>query len=272
MDLYTKTSYELARSLTERYSTSFSMASTLFPESIRKHIYAIYGVVRIADEIVDSYRAPDAAFRLQQLHHEVANALQTGYSTNPIVHAFAITAQRYSIDASLIDPFFESMATDLSEKTFSKKAYDRYIYGSAEVVGLMCLKVFTDNHPYQYQELEKGARALGSAYQKVNFLRDMHADYSELGRIYFPGVTYESFDDATKLAIINDIKSDFRTAEAAIQHIPRPARRAVRASYAYYFTLLKRLEKTPAKELLNRRIRVPDPQKLALYVKARFEQ
>lgn len=272
MDLYTKTSYELSRTLTEQYSTSFSLASTLFHESIRRHVYAIYGMVRIADEIVDTYRSPDAGEQLTRLHQEIASALKTSYSTNPIIHAFATTAREFAIGADLINPFFESMATDLSEQTFSQKSYERYIYGSAEVVGLMCLKVFTAGNHDLYKQLKPAACALGSAYQKVNFLRDMHADYTDLGRVYFPGVKYELFNEAIKQEIIEDIKDDFRVAHQALPKIPATARRAVRTSYNYYYSLLKRLEKTPAHELQQKRIRVPDSQKLVLYVKARFEQ
>lgn len=268
MDLYTETSYEVSRYVTKQYSTSFSSSSMLFDMSIRQHIYAIYGLVRIADEVVDTYRGDTASDELEQLYRQTIAALATGYSTNPIVHAFAQTARRYGIDNELIDPFFESMRIDLGTVVFTQERYEQYIYGSAEVVGLMCLKVFTDNK-HDYTQLAKGASALGAAYQKVNFLRDMKADYEELGRVYFPNVTFDTFDEAKKAEIIADIEKDFAVALKDIVRLPMNARRAVYTSYLYYGQLLEKLHKTPAAYIKQHRIRVSNVRKAWLLAKAR---
>ena len=270
MELYASTSYELAERLTKRYSTSFSLSSSLFDRAIRHHIYAVYGMVRIADEVVDTYRGNDAAEQLTALERDVMAAIASGYSTNPILHAFALTARQYGIDESLIHPFFESMAADLTATTFTQQEYTRYIYGSAEVVGLMCLRVFVLGDEDQYQAARDGAQKLGAAYQKVNFLRDMKADYDELGRVYFPGVQFDSFDEAAKQAIVADIEQDFAIADRAINELPANSRAAVRASYYYYHELLQQLKATPASILKTQRIRVPNWRKLALLAKARL--
>lgn len=264
MELYTATSYELSRLLTIRYSTSFSTSSKLFSAHIRPHIYAIYGLVRIADEIVDTYQGADAASKLDALEAEVDEAMRVQYSTNPIVHSFALTAVSYGIEKDLITPFFESMRTDLTAKTFSKKAYKTYIYGSAEVIGLMCLKVFCEQDDNLYASLEKGASALGAAYQKVNFLRDIASDHQERGRVYFPGVTFESFSEEDKLAIIEDIEADFTAAAPALEKLPANAKSAVSLSAAYYTELLNALRLTPAALIKVKRVRVSDSKKFKL--------
>jgi len=269
MELYNNVSYRLSEELTSRYSTSFSMSSTLFSSSVRPHIYAIYGLVRIADEVVDTYRGNDADKQLEKLRRDTMHACRQGFSTNPILHAFAITAKKFSIGEELIAPFFASMKTDLTATVFTQKEYETYIHGSAEVVGLMCLKVFTDDSEL-YGQLEKGAQALGSAYQKVNFLRDIQADYNQLGRVYFPGVTFEKFNDKTKRSIIKNIRKDFAQAEAAVHQLPDSARRAVYASLLYYTALLDAIEKTPTSTLLTRRVSIPKLRKLTLLLKARI--
>lgn len=269
MDTYTNVSYEIAKTVTERYSTSFSLSSSLFDRSIRKHIYAIYALVRIADEIVDTYRATDADAQLTHLQQETKSAMKSGYSTNPIVHAFANTARTFHITASLVDPFFASMRTDLTKATFTPKEYADYIHGSAEVVGLMCLKVFVSGDEELYAKQKAPARALGAAYQKVNFLRDMKADYAQLGRVYFPGVAYDTFGESEKRAIIKDIKHDFAKANTGIEKLPMSARRAVRMSYQYYYELLKKLEDTPAALIKEKRVRLPNTRKLWMLLQAR---
>jgi len=267
MEIYTKTSYKISELLTKQYSTSFSSSAKLFPRNLRRHIYAIYGLVRIADEIVDTDIGPSPDIELQEFKQETYRAIKQGYSTNPIIHAFAITAARYDIDSTLIEPFFQSMAIDLNPQTFSTKLYRQYIHGSAEVIGLMCLKVFCENDNLLYKKLVKGAAALGSAYQKVNFLRDIASDHSELGRIYFPGYTYESFDDAAKKAIIEDIDTDLKEARLAIDELPRSSMLAVKLSYAYYKALLGRLERASINDIKSRRIRIPAIVKFALISK-----
>ncbi len=263
MDLYDSVSYESARLLTLRYSTSFGSASKLYPKHIRQHIFAIYGWVRVGDEVVDTYRGEDASERLDAIVVETELALLTGFSTNPIIHAFARTARIYGIDSTLIDPFIESMRMDLSprKRPLTKKEYETYIYGSAEVVGLMCLKVFTDGDSETYERLRPGAEALGSAFQKVNFLRDFAQDVRELGRSYFPGVNGNELSEVQKKAITKDIRHDFTHALVAVAELPPEAGPAVRVAAAYYTELLKRLEAAPARTISKDRIRVPDWRK-----------
>lgn len=267
MDLYTSTSYQLSRQLTRRYSTSFSLSSRFFSNEIQPHIYAIYGLVRIADEIVDTYKGGDAGELLNELEQHTERAIATGYSTNPIIHSFALTAREYSIDQILIAPFFRSMRLDLEPQTYTDELYQDYIYGSAEVVGLMCLKVFT-NDTTLYEELAPGAAALGSAYQKVNFLRDIASDYKDLGRLYFPGVEYETFNEDTKSEIIADIQRDFNKSLPALRNLPPSSRKATYISYVYYQELLTKLRKTPAETIKSTRIRVSGARKLLLLAKA----
>ena len=269
MELYTATSYQLSKQLTEQYSTSFSSSSRLFAAPIRRHIYAVYGLVRIADEIVDTYRGDDAREQLDGLQADTYHALSTGYSVNPVVHAFATTARLFSIDKDLIDPFFESMRIDLSPHTYDEALYVQYIYGSAEVIGLMCLKVFTAGNAAQYDDLQEGARALGAAYQKVNFLRDCASDYKELGRLYFPEVQYETLSEEDKQAIVEDVRSDLRLAQRTITRLPSNSRKAVSLSYLYYKKVLDLLDKSSVARIKTTRIRVGSLQKLVLFIRVR---
>ncbi len=264
MDLYNQLSADIAALLTKRYSTSFSSASRLFPAHIQKHIYAIYGLVRIADEIVDTYTGPDKCQLLDDLEREVSRCLQRGYSPNPIVHAYGQTARQHHIGDDLTAPFFKSMRMDIGHQTYTKKLYDTYIYGSAEVVGLMCLKVFCAGDEHEYDRLATGARALGAAYQKVNFLRDIAADQQNLHRYYFPGSSFASFDDQTKAVIVQDIRQDFMAALPYINALPKDVRPAVMTSYRYYEKLLGKLEHTPAATIKTTRIRLPAHQKARL--------
>ena len=270
MELYTSTSYQLARTLTLNYSTSFGQSSKLFSKDIRDHIYAIYGLVRVADEIVDTYTGKNTAQLLHELETHTLEALKTGFSPNPLVHAFATTARQFDIQPNLITPFFKSMAMDLEVRTYTQAEYETYIYGSAEVIGLMCLKVFC-NDKNQYKKLEAGARALGSAYQKVNFLRDIAADYDERGRVYFPSVEFDSFNDAQKETIIADIKVDFKKASVAVPKLPTNARSAVTLSFEYYSELLHKLENASAESIKAGRLRVGTAKKLQLFAKSRFK-
>ncbi|RYX79301.1 phytoene/squalene synthase family protein [bacterium] len=272
MDLYTSVSYRLSKQLTLRYSSSFGMSSRLFSSAIQPHIFAIYGLVRIADEIVDTYRGTDARAILDQLETDTYAAIQSGYSANPIIHSFALTAQTFAISDDLIAPFFTSMRMDIPPSTYTPDDYQSYIYGSAEVVGLMCLRVFCGGNQAQYDTLRPGASALGAAYQKVNFLRDLAADYTELGRVYFPGVTFNTFNDAAKQLIIDDIRADFNAADSAINALPPSSRVAVRVSYRYYIQLLRRLERTPAENIKSVRIRIATPHKLWLLVQTLFSE
>jgi len=263
LELYNKFAQDTARRMTVAYSTSFSSASSLFDKSIRQDIYNIYGLVRLADEIVDTYSGPNQIEMLDRLESDTYASLQTGYSTNLIVQAFIITAQKFNIEADLIAPFFESMRTD-SRDDYKPSQYQQYIYGSAEVVGLMCLSVFVDGQAERFDKLKPGACALGAAFQKVNFLRDMAADFAQLGRYYFPTGSFDKFDELCKAQIVDDIRQDFAVAKPAIMALPKTARPAVSLAFRYYLELLKKLHATPAEVIKQQRVRVGNINKLRL--------
>jgi 15-cis-phytoene synthase len=252
------------------YSTSFGLASRLLAEPVRTHVRNVYALVRIADEIVDcpelglSTIARDEA--LQALQEDTHAALRIRYSSNLVVHAFAVTAQTVGIDADLVDPFFASMRTDLYVTEHDAASLDRYIYGSAEVVGLMCLRAFLANEPAgaSYDDLAAGARHLGAAFQKINFLRDLGEDYRQLGRRYFPGLVLESFSEERRDEILDDIDADLAVAAAAVPRLPVSSRRAVAAAYSLFEELAARLRATPPDRILAERIRVPGPVKARL--------
>jgi len=269
VDLYTTTAYKVSQQITTKYSTSFSSSAKLFPLSLRKHIYAIYGLVRIADEVVDTYGGSDTRILLEDLEQEVYAAITRGYSTNPIVHSFALTAHEFGITKKLIQPFFASMTLDIKQKNFTQKQYVQYIYGSAEVVGLMCLRVFVNGDENTYKQLQDGAQSLGSAYQKVNFLRDMRHDFMELGRVYFPSIDYETFDDAARDKIVADIEDDFNKAKTTAKKLPATSRPAVELSISYYELLLKKIKETSATALKTKRVRVANRTKAVLFLQAK---
>lgn len=250
--------------LIKNFSTSFGSATRLLPRSMRQHIYNIYGLVRLADEIVDGYTGSDAPEILAGIEHESYAALRRGYSPNIIIHAFVGTANRYGIDSTLLQPFFRSMRTDVTGYRPTPAQYRTYIHGSAEVVGLMCLKVFCNGDQNRYQQLQPGACALGAAFQKINFLRDIAEDWLVLGRYYFPQANFEKFNDRVKNEIIADIEGDLKTAGGAIDELPREVRRGVRLAYVYYQTLLDRLKATPAAQLKKERVRIGDYKKFLL--------
>lgn len=267
MDLYKRVSYKLSKLLTLEYSSSFGMSSKLFDASIRDDIYAVYGLVRIADEIVDTYIGEGQRELLDDLESETYVAMKRGYSTNPIVHSFALTATRYGIEQHLVAAFFTSMRMDLEPIVYDEAQYKTYIYGSAEVVGLMCLRVFCKNDAKLYEQLRPSAQALGAAYQKVNFLRDITSDNDERGRMYFPGATYESFDELAKQAVVTDIKNDFANALPGLHALPKSAKAAVMLSATYYQKVLNKLDAAPVNEIKVSRIRVNGAYKLWLLVK-----
>ena len=265
MELYNSVSQDLSRRIMERYSTSFGSSTFLFPVTIRHHIYNIYGLVRITDEIVDSYAGPASTELLDNLELDVLRAIKIGYSANPIVHAFGLTMRQFNIDTKLVKAFFHSMRMDLSPQTYTPALYAEYIHGSAEVIGLMCLSVFCGDNKATYDSLTDGACHLGAAYQKVNFLRDLAADATELNRLYFPGYQFESFDEAAKNAIIKDIMVDFEIANKAIPRLPKATQRPVRLSRAYYSALLTKIAKTPVETIKVSRVRLNAAQKLRLF-------
>jgi 15-cis-phytoene synthase len=271
--LYDRVAEETASLVIRRYSTSFGLASRLLAPRARQHIENIYALVRLADEIVDGETAAaglgtvDAARILNELEIETGFAMDRGYSSNLIVHAFGLTARETGFNRSLTEPFFDSMRSDLQRTEHDQESFDRYVYGSAEVVGLMCLCAFlegTTRSPEETAELELGARSLGAAFQKVNFLRDLAADYRDLGRSYFPGVNVNTFTEADKNRLLDDIDADLRTSAAVLPKLPADSRRAVALAQSLFADLAKRLRATPADRLVATRVRVPNPTKLRI--------
>jgi phytoene/squalene synthetase len=253
------------------YSSSFGMASRLLGGSVRGRVRNVYALVRIADEVVDDPSRGGVAERaseLEQLRLETLRALEEGHSSNLVVHAFATTARRCGIDAGLVDPFFDSMRTDLEVKVHDRASFERYVYGSAEVVGLMCLRVFLEGSgpaaARDYERLAPGARHLGAAFQKLNFLRDLAEDYDTRGRCYFPDLDVERFCDADRDRLLDEIAVHLDAAAVAIPDLPASSRRAVRAAHATFTELGARLRVTPAADIRRTRVRVPDPVKLRL--------
>lgn len=244
------------------YSTSFGWATRLLAEPVRTHVRSVYALVRVADELVDDERQPwDGTRRaalLEGLHQDTLRALTAGGSANLVVHAFAGTAAQHGIGRDLIDPFFESMRADLSVRVHDRSSLEGYVYGSAEVVGLMCLRVFVDGDEARFVELAPGARRLGAAFQKVNFLRDLHADQSELGRTYLPGTELATFTDRERDRLLDEIDADLAAAAEVIPQLPASSRCAVHAAHALFLALSARLRATPAQQIARRRVRVPD--------------
>ena len=264
MELYQRTCMECSRLITNRYSTSFSMGIRAFDRRLRGPIYAVYGFVRFADEIVDSFHAFDKATLLQRFREDTYRALDEGISVNPVLQSFQSVVKEYQIERSLIDAFLDSMAMDLHFSEYEDCLYKQYIYGSAEVVGLMCLRVFCERDEGQYLKLKGAAQALGSAFQKINFLRDMKSDYDERGRVYFPGIDFLHFDNAQKEAIEADVKADFDFGYKGILGLPKSARFGVYLAYIYYVNLFDKIKRANAARVVQVRIRVSDRRKLYL--------
>lgn len=259
--IFHNVSRECSRITTERYSTSFSSAIRLLDSELRGPIYDIYGFVRFADEIVDTFHEHDKETLLKQFKHETYEAIRRGISLNPILNSFQLTVNAYNIDHALIDAFFKSMEFDLTKATYDSGGYAEYIYGSAEVVGLMCLYVFCNGNQAEYDKLKPSAQSLGAAFQKVNFLRDVKADYMQLNRVYFPGVDFNAFTDEMKASIEADIENDFREAYKGIVQLPLKARFGVYLAYKYYLSLFKKIKAVKPQHILEERIRIPNYQK-----------
>jgi phytoene/squalene synthetase len=274
LERYLEAAERSSAEVIETYSTSFGWASKLLGASEQQPVRNIYALVRVADEIVDGAAAEsndNPAKLLDDLEAETYRALASGFSTNLVVHAFAHTAREAGIKRDIIEPFFHSMRMDLTEREHDQKSFDTYVYGSAEVVGLMCLKVFMVGRDYTKEQrvtLIAGARALGAAFQKVNFLRDLAADFKKLGRSYFPGVNVESFDQATQLRLIEDIENDLETSAKTLPLLPMGSRKAVAAAQMFFQALNERIRNTPAEVLIETRISVPNSQKLVILAKA----
>lgn len=268
MHLFHDVSSQCSKITTERYSTSFSSAIHLLHKDLRAPVYHIYGFVRFADEIVDTFHEYDKKTLLQEFKKETYTAFERGISLNPILNSFQDVVNRYNIDTELIDAFFASMESDLSNHTYDEKGYKEYIYGSAEVVGLMCLFVFCDGNKEMYLRLKPYAQALGSAFQKVNFMRDVKADSEHLKRTYFPGVDFNNFTPAMKNRIEADIEEDFRIAYEGILQLPIKAKFGVYVAYKYYLSLFKRIKRSQPAVLLEDRIRIPNYSKAFIVMRA----
>jgi phytoene synthase len=261
-------SFACSRSVTKAYSTSFSTAVKMLAPSIRQDIYNIYGFVRLADEIVDTFHDYDKEQLFAMFEDDLEKALQLGISLNPVLNAFQHTVGKYNIPRGMIDAFMKSMKQDLVKKDYATFAeYNEYIYGSADVVGLMCLKVFVANDDARFDTLKGPAMRLGSAFQKINFLRDLKADMEGLERNYFPALNLDEMTDATKRAIIEEIQADLSEGYKGIVQLPSEAKFGVYTAYVYYKKLLTKLKNTPPLEIKNKRIRVPDYQKVTLLAK-----
>lgn len=264
LELYNQVCQECSQHITKRYSTSFSMGIRVFDKQYRRPIYAIYGFVRFADEIVDTFHGYEKADLLRRFRDETYRAIEDRISLNPVLHAFQQVVHQYGIDRELIDAFLDSMEMDLHFHTYEDALYKQYIYGSAEVVGLMCLRVFCQGDDAMYQRLKASACSLGSAFQKINFLRDMKSDYAERGRVYFPGVDFTRFAEEDKLFIEADIKKDFDDALAGIVLLPKGVRFGVYLAYVYYISLFKKIRNATVSHVKQERIRVPDGKKMVL--------
>lgn len=262
--LFTDTSLACAQLITRRYSTSFSLGIRTLDKALHQAIYAVYGFVRWADEIVDTFHSQNKAALLAEFERDTYVAIAAGFSLNPVLHAFQWAVNTYQIDHEFIDAFLRSMEMDLEDRNYRQELYEQYIYGSAEVVGLMCLRVFCQGQPALFDQLRAPARRLGAAFQKVNFLRDIRSDYEERGRVYFPGLRYEQFDDRAKRAVEEDIRADFEAAYVGIQQLPRAARLGVYLAYIYYLKLFHKLRRAPASQVMAERVRLPDNTKLLL--------
>ncbi len=270
LDLYKSVSFKISEIITKQYSTSFSLATSFLEKEKRDAIFAIYGFVRLADEIVDTFHNFDKEYLLNDLEKDLQYALKNGMSSNPVLFAFAETVKKYNISYDLIDAFLSSMKSDITKSIyFSEEEIRNYIYGSADVVGLMCLKVFVDGDENKYRELYHPAMKLGSAFQKVNFLRDLNFDSNKLNRIYFPELIDQEFTDEVKKQIISDIiKNDFSEAVKGIKKLEGRARFAVLVAYYYYRSLTHRIDKLSANEVLQQRVSVPNFIKILLTIKS----
>ncbi len=268
MHLFYEVSKECSKITTKKYSTSFSSAINLLHKDLRTPVYNIYGFVRFADEIVDTFHGHDQTALLEQFKAETYQAIERGISLNPILYSFQVTVTHYGIARHLIDAFFKSMEQDLNKIEYDRQTYNEYIYGSAEVVGLMCLNIFCEGDIERYSGLKQYAQSLGAAFQKVNFLRDVKADTQTLERMYFPGCNFLNFSEAQKRHIEADIQKDFEHAYEGIVKLPVKARFGVYVAYKYYMSLFNKIKKVQAKRIMEERIRIPNCSKAMILAKA----
>ncbi|MCF8368154.1 MAG: phytoene/squalene synthase family protein [Bacteroidales bacterium] len=267
-DVISKKSSKLT---TQTYSTSFSLGIRVFRKKYHNPIYSIYGFVRFADEIVDSFHGFDKVKLFEKFERDTWESIEDGISMNPILNSFQWVVNKYSIDHELIKLFLRSMEMDLEQKVHDDNSFKKYILGSAEVVGLMCLKVFVEGDEKRYEELRPSAMSLGSAFQKVNFLRDLNADKNQLGRSYFPDLNVLQLNEESKAKIIEDIEADFKHAYTGIKELPKGARFGVYVAYIYYLSLLRKIKRTHSSEILKKRVRIPNREKYGLLLSSAFK-
>lgn len=266
--LFHNVSQECSKIVTVRYSTSFSSAIKLLHRDLRAPVFNIYGFVRLADEIVDTFHGHNKSLLLQEFRKETFEAIERKISLNPILNSFQQAVNQYGINHQLIQAFFKSMESDLTQNKYDRQGYEEYIHGSAEVVGLMCLHVFCEGDKILYEKLKQPAQALGAAFQKVNFLRDIKADFHDLSRLYFPGCDFHNFTERDKLQIETDIEKDFQDAYHGILKLPIKARFGVYVAYKYYYSLFGKIKSTTPHHILQKRIRIPDHHKLCIVFRA----
>jgi phytoene/squalene synthetase len=265
--LFDHVSFDCSRLTTQAYSTSFSLGIRTLGKEIRNPIYAIYGFVRFADEIVDTFHDYEKSELMARFRKDTVLAIEERISLNPILNAFQHTYHKYNLEWELVDTFLKSMEMDLQQLEHDQISYEKYILGSAEVVGLMCLHVFVNGNQTEYEKLKPSAMKLGAAFQKINFLRDLHADFNALGRVYFPNVDMSKFDETVKKEIENEINEDFRLAYIGILQLPKEARFGVLIAFKYYYNLFLKIQSLPCERILTERIRVANPKKIALLAK-----
>lgn len=267
-ELYRDTCLECSKVITQRYSTSFSLGIKAFDKKYRNPIYAIYGFVRYADEIVDTFHEYNKEELFKNFKADTYLAIAQKISLNPVLHSFQYTVNKFNISHDLIDAFLHSMEMDIDKSKYNQDQYNEYIYGSAEVIGLMCLMVFCEGDQKLYDELTPNARSLGAAFQKINFLRDIKSDYQERGRVYFPGVEFENFCETQKKLIEQDIQKDFDHGFEGIKKLPEGARLGVYIAYRYYLDLFRKIKNLSADEVSKKRIRVADSRKAYLFLES----
>lgn len=267
-ELFDEISLKTSKLVTKSYSTSFSLGILFLDKEIRDHIYSIYGFVRFADEIVDTFEGYDQENLLNEFKSDLQNSIVNNISLNPILNSFQKTFNTFNLGQDLTDKFMDSMAMDLNKKDYNESSYEDYILGSAEVVGLMCLKVFLNGDEKEYNELKPYAMRLGAAFQKINFLRDLKADYEDLGRSYFPNLDIENFNKQQKTLIEKEIEEDFKIALIGIKKLPKSSRQGVYLAYIYYEKLFLKIKSVPAQRILRERIRIPNFKKIILMIQS----
>lgn len=271
MELYDQTNFRCSKLITNCYSTSFSLGIKALHDKFQLPVYGIYGFVRYADEIVDTFHDKDKKALLEEFRCDTYAAIDRGISLNPVLHSFQHVVNAYQVERELIDAFLYSMESDLTEQRHSLSSYNTYIYGSAEVVGLMCLRVFCERDTKLYEELKPYAQRLGAAFQKVNFLRDVRSDYQERGRVYFPEVNFLEFSKDAKQEIEQEIQEDFRIAYEGVKRLPAGAKFGVYLAFIYYKSLFEKIKNAPVTEIQSNRVRIPDQEKFLLFVQSWFK-